>query len=83
MDFPKIYRLANYVGDLDTQVVRYLNSKNLMELLNTTLLPSPNNIELIAKSIIIENLEKITIENMHLYSLMMTVLRNAVDVLIS
>ena len=77
MSFTNMQGLINYIGVFGSKVIRYFNNQDLLEILSVTVPSGPDDIELIAKSLVIENTTQITIHDLYLYGLVVTILQNA------
>ena len=66
--------LISYIEAFGSKVIRYFNNQDLLEILSVTVSSGPDDIELIAKSLVIENTTQITIHDLYLYGLVVTIL---------
>ena len=69
--------LLRYVSDYRTKVIRYTDSKEIIKVLDTTKPASPDDIELIAKSLVVEDVDRITVYDLLLYDQIITAFRKA------
>ena len=69
--------LLRYITNFGKSVIKYTGCKEIAEILDTTEPSSPDDIELIAKSLVVEDINKITVYDLLLYSQIVIALRKA------
>src|SRR6185295_11568239 len=69
--------LLRYITNFGKSVIKYTGCKEIAEILDTTEPTSPDDIELIAKSLVVEDVNKMTVYDLLLYGQIVIALRKA------
>ena len=73
----RMQSLLKYVSSYGARVVKYVNNKELVKVLDKAKTTSSDDIELIAKSLVVEDVNKIMIYDLLLYGQIIAALRKA------